>query len=588
MKVRLGTVAVGFAAAAAAVSLHAQAPADHLHRFYSAYWEDELRFSPQLATDTGRTEYNDRWNDWSKAGRQALHASRMRYLSEVDTFQSGSLSPADRLNRDLLRYQLRAALEDEQDNDYLLAAGHMWGLHLRVYETVSRMPARTIEDYENIIARLEAIPSYIGQTMEMLQEAIDRGIVQPAAIVELVQNQLDAEIRQDVQQTPLLEAFRAFPAAVGAAEQTRLVQRAEATYNEKFLPAWQKYRAFFASTYASRARADVGVGAIPDGRRVYSSMVRRSTTTGMTPDEIHKLGLEEVGRIERAMQSVLVEVGFKGTIQEFEEMLRTRPDMTFRTSEEMLVFARNIAMIVQPQLPRLFKRLPRSPFGILAVPEDRESGGSTYYESPATDGTRAGFVRLNTYHPETQVKYDKEALILHEGVPGHHLQIGLSVEAEGVPEFRKYIDATAYVEGWGLYAESLGDELGLYRDPYSRFGRLTSERVRAARLVVDTGLHAFGWSRNQAVDYFRLHAPTTSVAQIDRYISMPAQALAYKVGELKILELRKRAEGALGSHFDIRDFHDILLQNGRLPLELLEQQVDDYIRKNEQTGSPLH
>jgi prolyl oligopeptidase len=474
----------------------------------------------------------------------------------------------------------RSRLEDEEDTVRLDAASHMRGLHVRIYDAIGKMPARTTKDYEHIVARLEGVPAYLNGGMQFLQESIDRRIVQPRVVIDAVGAQLELETKQDARETPLLAALREFPSTVPDDERQRLIQRGETAYREHVIPALQKFRTFLASTYAPRARPEVAVSAIPDGARIYASLVRRHTTTQMTPIDVHDLGIQEVARIERAMQTILDETGFKGSIQDFEAMLRTKPGMLFLNQEEMLLFARNVAMMVQPQLPFLFKRLPRIPFGIRPVPPDREAAGTTYYDRPAADGTRAGWVSLNTHRANTQVKYPQVALILHEGIPGHHLQLALILEMDGIPEFRKYLTSTANTEGWGLYAESLGEELGVYRDPYTRFGRLTSERYRAVRLVVDTGLHAFGWSREKAIEYFRLHAPTTPVGQIDRYIATPGQALAYKIGELKIIELRKNAERTLGQRFDIREFHDVVLANGILPLEILERQVNNYIQKN--------
>ena len=292
---------------------------------------------------------------------------------------------------------------------------------------------------------------------------------------------------------------------------------------------------------------------------------------------ISKFGEDKLRARASELEKVAAETGFHGTLNEFERKLESSPEFLFHGREEMLVYCRNAAMIAEPELPRLFKKLPRMPFGIRAIPEDREASTASHYNGPATDGSRAGFVYINCYQPEKQVKYNKEALILHEGVPGHHLQIALQREIEGLPEFRKSGGYSAFSEGWGLYAESLGSELGLYRDPYSRFGRLSSERFRAARLVIDTGLHAMGWSRAQAIDYFHTHAAGMSVAEIDRYIAWPGQALSYKMGELKITELRRLAEQKLGGRFDIREFHDVVLRNGALPLEMLEEQVMAYI-----------
>jgi uncharacterized protein (DUF885 family) len=326
-------------------------------------------------------------------------------------------------------------------------------------------------------------------------------------------------------------------------------------------------------TYSLKARQTTAVTALPNGKELYRLLIERATTTSMTPEEIHSLGESEVRRIEAEMDAVVRETGFSGTLAEFQTKLAATPEQHFQSKDEMLAWCRNIAKIVEPQLPRLFSHMPAFVYGVRAIPEDREQAAATNAEFPKPDGSGPGWMNLNTYQPEKQVRYDKESLTLHEAVPGHVLQGAIAQAVTGVPEFRRFYFNSAYGEGWALYAESLGSELGVYRDPYTRFGRLTSERFRAVRLVVDTGLHALGWSREQAVAYFAQHAPEESTAEIDRYISWPAQALAYKLGELKIQELRRAAEKALGPKFDIRAFHDAVLRNGALPLDLLDAQV---------------
>jgi uncharacterized protein (DUF885 family) len=316
---------------------------------------------------------------------------------------------------------------------------------------------------------------------------------------------------------------------------------------------------------------------MPEGSHWYSKLVRHRTTTTLTPRQIHELGRRELARIEREMTGIARAAGHSGTLLDFQKKIMADPAQAFRSKEEMLVYCRNIAKLAEPELPRLFKRLPRMPFGIRPIPEDREAATASHYMAPALDGSRAGFFMLNTYEPQKQFKYDKAALVLHEGVPGHHFQLALQREIEGLPEFRKIYSNTAYAEGWALYSESLGDAMGIYDDPQKRFGKLASERFRAVRLVVDTGLHVLGWSREQAVRFFAEHAPDETLAEIDRYISWPAQALGYKIGELKISELRARAEKELGAKFDLRSFHDVILRNGPLPLELLEAEVTAWI-----------
>jgi prolyl oligopeptidase len=331
------------------------------------------------------------------------------------------------------------------------------------------------------------------------------------------------------------------------------------------------------NTYAPKARKTDGIGGVPGGKDAYAMLVRRLTTTNSTPEEIHKKGEAELQRLEAEMLAIARETGFSGTLQEFEKKLDAAPEQHFHSKDEMLVYCRNAAKIIEPELPNLFRRIPLMLYGIRAIPPDREAASASNAQYPAPDGSVPGWFNLNTYQPEKQVRYNKQALVLHEAVPGHVFQGSVARSLGNLPEFRKFYGNSAYAEGWALYAESLGGQLGLYRDPYDRFGRLASERFRAVRLVVDTGIHSMGWTREQAIAFFKEHAPDVSLAEVDRYISWPAQALAYKMGQLKIMELRKQAEQKLGPKFDIREFHDVILRDGALPLELLDEQGQKYI-----------
>jgi prolyl oligopeptidase len=318
----------------------------------------------------------------------------------------------------------------------------------------------------------------------------------------------------------------------------------------------------------------VGLSSIANGRKDYAILAHLYTTTTTTPEEIHNIGLAEVERIESEMRGVLKQAGFNGSIAEYEKKLESSPDQHFHSKEEMLAYCRNIAKLVEPELPKQFLHVPGLLYGVRPIPADREQATATNAQAPTPDYSAPGWMNLNAYQPEQQVKYNKEALVLHEAVPGHVFQLTLAQGLAGIPEFRKFYSNSAYVEGWGLYAESLGAPLGVYTDPASHFGQLASERFRAVRLVVDTGLHAMGWTRPQALDYFKAHAPDQSIAEVDRYISWPGQALSYKMGQLRIVQLRREAEQKLGSRFDIREFHDRILRNGVLPLELLQREVE--------------
>jgi uncharacterized protein (DUF885 family) len=550
---------------------------DAAQKIFKHYFETKLQDEPEFATTTGHYENADKWNDWSKAGRELRRKHAEETLSELGKLPAQEISGGDDVSVRLLKYDLRQQLEAEDLETHLLRVGQLFGLHTRVYTTIDRMPARTVHDYENLLARLHGVPVYVDQNIDILKESIARGLTQPRLVVDLVTKQIAAQVAQDQVTTPLLIAFRHFPSNFPEAQQTKLRDEAVATYEKEFVPAWKKLLEFLQTTYAPKARPQIGLSSLPGGREEYAILVRRLTTTNTSPDEIHKIGEKEVQRIETEMLAVARETGFTGTISEFDKKLDSDPAQHFRSKEEMLIFCRNVAKIIEPELPNQFKHIPMMLYGVRAIPEDREQATASNAEAPAPDGSVPGWFNLNTYQPEKQARYDKEALTLHEAVPGHIFQGSLARSQQGLPEFRRFYSNSAYGEGWALYAESLGSQLGLYRDPYSHYGELASERFRAVRLVVDTGIHAMGWTREQAVEYFGAHAPEIPVAEIDRYISWPGQALAYKTGQLKILELRKEAEQKLGPKFDIRDFHDAVLRDGRLPLELLQEQVGKYI-----------
>ena len=545
--------------------------------FFKETFEQELRDDPEFATYIGRHDYDDRWTDWSKTGREERRQFLEWRLSMLNGFAASTLSAEDRLTVRLVHYDFRSRLDAWELETHLLCVGQLFGAHNLVFGIVDRMPTRTVRDYENIIARLRAVPNYVDQNIGLMNEAIASKMMQPHIVADLVTQQIAAQVSQNAEQTELLKGFRKFPSNVSPADQQRLRQEAVEAYEKQFLPAWRRLHAYMETTYSQHVRPSDSLRSIPAGGDAYGILLRRETTTEMTPDEIHRLGEKEVSRIERQMQALLAEIGFKGTIAEFQKKMDADPEQHFRSKEEMLVYCRNIAKIIEPELPNQFRRIPLLLYGVRAIPPDRDAATATHAQPPPPDFSMPGWFNLNTYQPEKQVKYDKEALVLHEAVPGHIFQLTLAETQKGLPDIRKFYFNSAFLEGWALYAESLGAQLGLYHDPYSRFGQLAMERFRAARLVVDTGIHHLGWTREQALEYFHAHAPEESRAEVDRYISMPAQALAYKVGQLRIQELREKAEQQLGAKFDVRDFHDAVLREGALPLDLLSEQINQFI-----------
>ncbi len=546
--------------------------------FFKDTFAQMLQEDPEFAGATGHHELDDRWTDWSKAGRDRRERFFRDRLAKLATATLGD-SAQDLLTKRVVRYDFESRLEAWDLDIHLLRLGQMTGFHNRVYGVIDGMPARSVHDYQNIVARLRAVPAYIDQNLVIMDEAIAKGMTQPKLVADLVIGQLAVQAAQDVDHTELLKAFRNFPATIPAADQQRL--RAEATdaYNNQFLPAWHKAHDYLEKTYLPHARTADSLSVIPDGKKDYAILIHRLTTTTMPAAEIHKLGEQEVARTEAAMQAILKEVNFSGSIQDFQKKLDADPSTHFTSKDEMLAYCRNIAKLIEPNLPNQFRHIPSLLYGVRPIPSDREAAEATNAQGSAPDLSKPGWFNLNTYRPEKQVRYDKESLVLHEAVPGHIYQGAVAVQQTQLPDLRRFYSNSAYGEGWALYAESLGTQLGVYKDPTSRFGQLASERFRAVRLVVDTGIHDNGWTRQQAVDYFAEHSPQISLAEVDRYISWPAQALSYKMGELRIKMLRAKAEKELGSKFDVRDFNDAVILDGRLPLDLLSEQIDQFISK---------
>jgi uncharacterized protein (DUF885 family) len=566
-------------ATAASAKSQAQPQSPALAKFFAEYFEERLRDSPEFATNVGRHEYDDRWSDLSKEGRERRKAHLEHALATAEKFSTSktSFSEQDRLSLKLLNYDLHTQLDAFDLDTYLLRVGQMTGFHNSVHLVIDRMPAFTVKDCENIVARIHAVPAYVDQNIAIMNEAIARGWTQPKTVSDIVIEQLTSQVGQDAANTPLLFFLKKMPSSIPEGERERLRKEATDAFENDFRPAWRKALEYLQTTYAPKVRTGVGISTMPGGVAAYRILIRRLTTTNAAPEEIHKIGLAEVDRIEAEMLAIARQTGFQGSVSELEVKLANDPEQKFHSKDEMLMYCRNAAKIIEPELPNQFKHIPMLLYGIRPIPEDREQASASNAQTPAPDGSAPGWFNLRAYQPEKQVKYDKESLVLHEAVPGHIFQGSLAHSIKSLPEFRKFYGNSAYSEGWALYAESLGEHLGVYKDPYNRFGQLASERFRAARLVIDTGIHSMGWTREQAQEYLQQHAPTQAQAEVDRYISWPAQALSYKMGQLKIVELRKKAEEHLGAKFDVRDFHDAVLRDGSLPLELLEEEVQKYI-----------
>jgi uncharacterized protein (DUF885 family) len=551
---------------------HAQSSAG----FFKDTFEQMLGNDPEYATSVGRHEYDDRWTDWSKGARDERRRFFEQRLAQLISAQVGS-SAQDVLTKRVMRYDFESRLEAWELDTHLLRVGQLDGFHNLVYDVIDRMPARNVRDYGNIIARLRALPSYVDQNITILDESIASGMMQSRIVTELVIQQIGAQLAQDAEHTELLKDFRAFPVTIPQTEQERLRREAREAYDQNFLPSWQKLHDYMVASYLPHVRPSDSISSMKDGRAAYTILIHRLTTTTMSPADIHKLGEQEVARIEAAMTTIIKETGSQDSIADFQKKLDADPAQHFHSKEEMLANSRNIAKVIEPELPNQFRHIPALLFGVRAIPPDREAASATNAQSSSPDLSMPGWFNLNTYQPEKQVRYDQESLVLHEAIPGHIFQAAVARQQAGIPDLRRFYSNSAFGEGWALYAESLGAQLGVYKDPASRFGQLASENFRAVRLVVDTGIHDLGWTRQQAIDYFKLHSPQTSLAEVDRYISWPAQALSYKLGELRIRSLRTKAEGLLGSKFDIRDFNDAVIRDGRLPLDVLTEQIDQFI-----------
>lgn len=561
-----------------------------LHELLRSEWEWRLRDSPEMATWMGDTRYDDRWSDRSpeaRAKRDQHPAEMLAALREIDR---AKLSPDDQLNYDLFKSEMEMDLERQKFPGEFVPLNQMGGSHQRIPDTLLLMPKRTEKDFANIVKRLRASGALFDDEIALMREGLKKGVTPPRITLREIPKQLESQIVDDPTKSAIYALIdKAIPSTLSAEAQAKIRADVAAAIEENVVPGYRRLHQFFVSEYLPKTREAVGISAVPDGAEWYRFNVRDMTTTDMTPDQIHEIGLSEVKRIRAEMEKVKEQAGFKGTLPEFFQFLRTDERFYFKDRESLLVEYRNIAKRIDPELPRLFGRLPRLTYGVRPVPEYSEKTQTTaYYNSGSLEAGRAGYFYANTYNLPARPKWEMESLTVHEAVPGHHLQIALAQEIEGLPEFRQNARFTAFVEGWGLYSESLGPELGLYKDPYSKFGQLTYEMWRAIRLVVDTGMHSKGWSRQQAIDFFKENASKTEhdiTVEIDRYIVWPGQALAYKIGELKIKELRKRAETKLGETFDIRAFHDTVLGAGPLPLAILERRVDAWIASSAASAS---
>jgi len=551
-----------------------------LNRLFDDYWQDNLRHSPEFASSIGDKRYNDQISDYSvKAYNDGL-AREQGFLMRLAAIDPTGLAEQETISRELLLRQFTEDQEAAEYKEWEMPISQMPGIYTTYPQLVEQLEFKTVKDYDDWTARLHAIPKAFEQTAQGMSIGVEDHRVPPKFLLEKALEQVKEIAHQKPEDSPLAMPMKSFPASIPAAEQARIKQEMLDAISKEVLPAYLRFERFLEVTYVPAGRDEPGIAALPDGAKYYAFSIRRTTTTNLTAEQIHQIGLDEVKRDEAEMLAIAQKLGF-ADLKSFRASLKTNPKLRGATREELLNKYRGYLGPMQAKLPELFGRLPKAPFEVAAVPEFMEkTSAPAYYESGTPDGSRPGRLRIDTYNSADRNLYAVESIAYHEGLPGHHLQVSISQELQDVPEFRKFQNYTAYAEGWGLYSERLGKDIGFYQDPYSDYGRLEADIWRAIRLVVDTGVHSQHWTRQQMVDYFHDHSAideTSIQAEVDRYIAWPSQALAYKVGQLKLLELRDRARKALGPKFDIRAFHDQVLDSGALPLDVLDTRIDAWI-----------
>jgi uncharacterized protein (DUF885 family) len=557
--------------------------ADRLHRLFDFSWEYTMKDSPEFATFVGYPGQNDRWSDISFAAIARRNETDKLDLELIKTIDRAKLPESDLISYDLYRRNAEFSAESDQFPFELLQITQMRGVQQNVPQVISATTFKTTKDYEDLIERLNGLPVLIDQTIVLLQNGLDQKFTPPQITMRDVPQQVLNLIVKDPADSSMLEPLKEMSSLVPAAEQARLRQAATDAFTKKVEPAYQKLHDFLVAKYLPGCRTTIGANKLPNGDKIYAFTTRRETTTELTPAQIHQIGLNEVKRIRGEMDKVIASTGFKGDFRAFTKYLLTDPKFFYTDAESLLAGYRDIAKQIDPKLVEFFGTLPRLSYGVRAVPAYAEkSQAGAYYEPGSLKAGRPGYFFANTYDLPGRPKWGMETLTLHEAVPGHHFQIALAQEAEDLPEFRKHGGYNAFAEGWALYAESLGYEMGFFKDPYQNFGHLADEMLRAVRLVVDTGLHSMDWSREQAIKYFEENSgnpPHDIEVEVDRYIVWPSQALGYKIGQLKIRELRSYAEKELGQKFDLRAFHDEVLKNGALPLSVLETHLKEWVVK---------
>jgi len=540
-------------------------------------WERMIADNPVYASSMGDLTNNTNWSDTSIEKIHSNHQIELQVLSQLEEFETKNFSEENQVNYLLFKKQYENSIEAHTFKKFLMPFSHRGGIQLE-HETTSIIPLRNKQNFLDWIERLSKINTLIDDAIEKARIGIDQGIVPPRFLMEKVYKQIALQVFIEPKDSPFYRVFQNIDNEIDSSREIQL--KALDVIKTKVIPAYARLHTFFKEDYLPACRTSIGIKEIKNGKEYYEFLARKFTTTNLTPLKIHEIGLAEVDRIREEMEAVIEEVKWDGSFKAFLDDLRSNPKFYYDTSEDLFEAYLATSKRIDPELVKLFKVLPSMPYGLKPIPMESAPDTTTaYYQRPAADGSRAGYYFVNLYRPEVRPKYEIEVLSVHEAMPGHHLQIALAMELD-LPNFRKYGGITAYVEGWGLYSERLGYDLGLYQDPYSKFGQLTYDMWRAIRLVVDTGMHYFDWSRQDAINYFLNNSAKTKqdvLNEVDRYINWPGQALAYKIGQLKILELKANAELAFGDNFDIKDFHHEILKRGALPLDTLEKYINEWI-----------
>jgi len=584
------TPALRAADAPAAATAPAAGKAAQLDKFYADYWEALLKLNPLQATFQGDNRYNDQMPDfYSAAFRKQSHDFTQQWLDRAQAIGSDGLQGQDLISYEIFVHDAKESLEGEQFPDWMLPVDQMGSIATfaaQLGNGTGAQPFKTVKDYDNWLARGNRIPALVDSIIADMQAGIAAGVVQPKALMVKVVPQYDAIIKDKPEDSLFWGPIANMPKDFGAADKARLTDAYRAMIGQQMMPAFRKLRDFIANDYLPKTRDSVGLNQLPNGDAWYAFRVRATTTTDLTPAQIHQIGLDEVARIHGEMQEVMQQVGFKGSLQDFFQHMRTDKQFEFKSEDALLAYYRGLEAKVMKGVPSQFSLLPKAGFEIRPVEAFRaKSAAGGEYQSPSEDGSRPGIFYVNTYDLPTRKTWDAEDLFLHEAIPGHHFQLALQQELKDIPNFRRFGGNTAYVEGWGLYAESLGKDLGVYETPYDLFGYYQNELWRAIRLVTDTGLHSKGWTREQVIKYMldnSAASETDATAEAERYIAWPSQATAYKIGELDIQSLKKKAKAQLGDKFDPREFHAEILKDGSLPLSVLNDKVDRWLATKQQ------